>query len=183
MFSHIYKKKLETAGESGLWATVYFTDAAFQFDPIDNRPQFKSVAIEEIKRKREQFELKQHLGQRGIMDIYYERMKTGYYDCKYIDSVSVHYLPSSKLLEVSPIFMGWYTTIPLANIEACITEKENKLAQYKTMSKNIDIDEYWLFISIPPGAGCSLDSFEMPPISSSYERIYITDFAQVLQLI
>lgn len=80
------------------------------------------------------------------------------------------------------VILGWgghampAMTIELDSLRNAISGKESKLAEYKQLEKNKDIDEYWLCVNLP----CSSNRFhfDLEPfeILSGYSRIYVTQF-------
>jgi len=80
------------------------------------------------------------------------------------------------------VLLGWgghampAMTIELDSLRNAISGKESKLAEYKQLEKNKDIDEYWLCVNLP----CSSNRFhfDLEPfeILSGYSRIYVTQF-------
>jgi len=114
-----------------------------------------------------------------------------YHNCKTIDkktslSHNKQYKYVSDILWDEPqegkVLLGWgghampAMTIELDSLRNAISGKESKLAEYKQLEKNKDIDEYWLCVNLP----CSSNRFhfDLEPfeILSGYSRIYVTQF-------
>lgn len=73
-------------------------------------------------------------------------------------------------------------TIELESLRNAISKKESKLAVYKQLEKNIEIDEYWLCVTLPPSSRrffYDIGSFE---IQTGYSRIYVTQFVYVRRI-
>lgn len=177
-----YSDKLKREGVSGRVGYITFTEAAYQFDKTVSTHRFKQIAIDEIGLKTEQFLCEKRLNTQEGKEEYYEKMASGYYDCRYVESVSYHDLKDIDLVEFRPIRVGYILTIDPKFVIACIDKKEAKLSQYKSMPKNKEISDYWLFIYNPTNTFCDLEGFEMPGFKTSYDRVYVTDSGRVLRL-
>lgn len=177
-----YSDNLKTKGIRGRVGYVTFTDAAYQFDKTVATHRFKQIVFDEIELKVEQFLCEQGLDTWEGKDEYFDKMASGYFDCKYVESVTYHDLKDIDLVEFRPIRVGYILTIDPKFVLACIDKKEAKLFQYNAMNKNKGISEYWLFINIPRNTFCDLDGFEMSEFNTSYDRVYVTDSRKVLRL-
>ena len=177
-----YERHLRGQGLTGEFVRVSFRDAAYQYDPSVSSHQFEKTVIKEIALKREQAEHEKQLSAPSMRELYMERMADGYYDTKYVESVSASPLANHDLVEVSQVRTGYYMAIAAESVTSCIAKKEKKLYAYKAMTKNRAIREYWLFICNPTDAFCDLEGFERPSFESSFDRIYITDGKTVLRL-
>jgi len=177
-----YSDKLKREGVSGRVGYISFTEAAYQFDKTVSTYRFKQIAIDEIGLKTEQFLCEQRLNTREGKEEYFDKMASGYFDCRYVESVSYHDLQDIDIVEFRPMRVGYFLTIDPKFVIACIDKKEAKLSQYKSMPKNKDISDYWLFIYNPTNTFRDLDGFEMPEFQTSYDRVYMTDSGIVLRL-
>jgi hypothetical protein len=177
-----YSAKLKMEGVRGRIGYISFTEAAYTFDETVSTHRFKQIVFGEIELKSEQFLYEQRLDTHDRNEEYFEKMVSGYFDCKYVESVSYHDLKDIDLVEFHPIRVGYFITIDPKFVIACIDKKEVKLSQYKTMQKNKGISEYWLFIYNPSNTFCDLEGFEMPEFRTSYDRVYVTDLGRVLRL-
>ena len=177
-----YSKKLKLKGVKGVIAWVSFSDAAYVPDTTVSTNSFKQIVIQEIVRKATQYEFeKRTITPEGLKE-YIEKMSAGVFDCKYVESVSWHQRRDSDLVMVTPVRAGYYITLDAKYVLNCLEKKERKLSRYKKLSKNRDINEYWLFICNPSNTFCDLEDFKMPEFKSSFDRVYITDIGRVLQL-
>ena len=177
-----YTKKLISDGVKGLFGTVLFTDAAYRIDRSVSTRQFKRIVFEEIERKRIQYQYEEKLNLGENQDDYFTKMVAGFFDCKYVESVTYHDLPDCDIVEFSPVRVGYILPLDAKYVLSCIDKKDKKLFQYKTMLKNKSIGEYWLFISNPSSTFCDLDDFEMPVFETEYDHVFVTDFRKVMQL-
>lgn len=177
-----YSDKLKMKGIRGRVGYVTFTDAAYQFDKMVSTHRFKQIVFDEIELKSEQFQCEQRLSTRDGKDDYIDKMATGFFDCKYVESVDYHELNGIDIVEFRPVRVGYILTLDSKFVVACINKKESKLSQYKAMKKNERISEYWLFINNPRMSFCDLEGFEMPEFRTSFERVYVTDSGIVLRL-
>lgn len=175
-----YEEKLEAEGRKGLLVWVSFLDEAYRHTVTYKR--FKEVVMKEIPLKCEQWEIEENLSVPAMRNLYLERMTNGYFNTKYVDSASISLVPNWDGLQVTPVRTGYYLPIAEESVISCIKKKEGKLANYKLIPENKDIQAYWLFICNPSGAFCDLEGFKAPPVESSFDRIYITDGKKVLQL-
>ncbi len=177
-----YSKKLKREGNKGVLVCVSLTDAAYEPDNTVSTNQFKRIVIKEIERKKAQYECERNMTTLEGKVEYIEKMATGVFDCKYVESVSWSQLRDSDIVEVSPVRAGYCITLNAKDVLNCLEKKENKLLRYKGQKENQDISEYWLFIYNPSNTFCDLEDFKMPDFQSSFDRIYITDMRRVLQL-
>lgn len=177
-----YSDKLKREGVSGRVGYVSFTKAAYQFDKTVSTHRFKQIAFDEIGLKTEQFLCEQRLDTLEGKEEYFDKMASGYFDCRYVESVSYHDLKDIYFVEFRPIRVGYILTTESRFVMACINKKEAKLSQYKTMLKNNEIAEYWLFIYNSANTFSDLDGFKMPEFQTSYDRVYATDLGRVLRL-
>lgn len=177
-----YSDKLKKKGIRGRVGYVSFTDAAYRFDKTVTTHRFKQIVFDEIELKSEQFRCEQRLNTREGKDDYIDKMAAGFFDCKYVERVGYHELKDIDLVEFRPIRVGYILTIDPKFVIACIDKKEAKLSQYKSMPKNSEISDYWLFIYNPTNTFCDLEGFEMPDFKTSYDRVYVTDSGRVLRL-
>lgn len=177
-----YSKKLKREGIKGVHAWVSFTDAAYESDSTVSTNSFKKIVIQEIERKIAQNECERRLATAEGRSEYIEKMATGVFDCKYVESVSWNQLRDCEIVEISPVRTGYYMPLDAKYVLNCLEKKENKLLRYKGRKENQGISEYWLFICNPSNTFCDLEDFKMPEFQSSFDRVYITDIRRVLQL-
>lgn len=177
-----YKRHLKAMGEKGVFIGISFTETAYRFDPTVDNGHFEKIVLKEIETKREQAGIEDKLSIPSMLDMYLERMVSGYYDCKYVESVSIHRCSVPDLLEVTQVRTGYFTTVAEEAVLSCLVKKEKKLEKYKALPKNKGLHAYWLFICNPSNAFCDLDGFENPNFQTSFDRVYITDGGTVLQL-
>ena len=177
-----YSKKLKREGNKGVIVWVSFTDAAYEPDITMSTNQFKKIVIREIERKKAQHECELNMTTPEGRAEYIDKMATGVFDCKYVESVSWCLLRDCDIVEISPIRTGYYMTLDAKYVLNCLERKEKKLLRYKGLKENLDINEYWLFICNPSNTFCDLEDFVMPEFQSSFDRVYLTDIRRVLQL-
>lgn len=177
-----YSAKLKQEGNKGIIVFVSFTDAAYEPDKTVSTRLFKQIVFQEIARKKEQYESEQRLRTHDVEDDYFKKMIAGYYDCKYVESVSWDRLSDCDIVEIIPVRTGYCTTLDAKYVLTCIDKKEKKLVKYKEKIGNKAISEYWLFICNPSNAFSDLEGFIMPEFKSSFDRVYLTDRGKVLLL-
>ena len=73
-------------------------------------------------------------------------------------------------------------TIELEPLRNAISDKESKLAEYKQLEQNKEIDEYWLCINLPLSSRRFLFDLEPFEMQSGYMRIYVTQFVDALRI-
>ena len=73
-------------------------------------------------------------------------------------------------------------TIEIESLEKAISDKENKLTEYKQMEQNRNIDEYWLCVNLPVSSQRFFYGLEPFEIQSGYSRIYVTQFVDALRI-
>lgn len=177
-----YSDKLKREGVRGRVGYITFTAAAYLFDKTVSTHRFKQISFDEIELKKEQFLCEQRLDTREGQEEYFGKMASGYFDCRYVESVSYHDLKDIDLVEFRPIRVGYIHTIDPKFIIMCVDKKEAKLFQYKKLQKNKEISEYWLFIYNPTNTFYDLDGLEMPDFRTSFDRVYLTGSGKVLRL-
>lgn len=62
----------------------------------------------------------------------------------------------------------------IEKLQVLITKKEKLLQQYKIMSQNQSIKEYWLVIHLSQDEYDYFEGQQIPPMDSEYSRIYLT---------
>ncbi len=177
-----YSDILKKEGVRGRIGYITFADAAYRFDETVSSHRFKQIVYSEIGLKMEQFLCEQRLDTLEGKEEYFDKMASGYFDCKYVESVSFHDLKDIDLVEFRPIRVGYILTIDPQYVLSCIDKKETKISHYKAMTKNEGVSEYWLFIYNPIDTFCDLDGFVMPEFRTSFDRVYVTDSGRVLRL-
>ncbi len=120
-----------------------------------------------------------------------------YHYCKTIDKKTTelhkkHYKYVSDILWDEPqegkVLLGCgghampARTIELEPLRNAISDKERKLAEYKQLEQNKDIDEYWLCVNLPRSSRRFLFEIEPFDIQSGYTRIYVTQFVDALRI-
>jgi len=120
-----------------------------------------------------------------------------YHYCKSIDKMTTelrnkHYKYVSDILLDEPqegkVLLGWgghampARTIELEPLKDAISNKESKLAEYKQMEQNKDVDEYWLCVNLPRSSRRFLYDLEPFEIQTGYSRIYVTQFVSVRRI-
>ena len=94
------------------------------------------------------------------------------YDTQHLQSADEWDFDSESELPVSVCSIGVYQHVNAEILEQTIRNKEKKLILYKNMHK--DIDELWLIVYVNMYEYDSFKNMEMPVISTSYDRIYLT---------
>ena len=177
-----YAEILKQKGIKGIRIAISFTDQAYVEEKDVNNNKFNERVLTEIEIKQRQHETEAGiLSQEAFMD-YCKKMAAGIFDCKYVESVSVHQLPGMELIDVSPIKSGYILSVDPEIVLSIIRKKEGRLIYYKTLSENSGIVEYWLFISVPGNTFQDLEDFVMLPFETTYDRVYINRFNTVLRL-
>ena len=74
---------------------------------------------------------------------------------------------------VSEITGGFESKADIKLVLESVEKKENKLLDYKQLSKNNSIQEYWLAVFIPPEEACVVESNTTLFQNSLYDRIYL----------
>lgn len=137
----------------------------------------------------------ERIGNEVIEEI--EKHIEDYHNCKTIDkkTTELHnnqYKFVSDILWDEPqegkVLLGWgghampAKTIEIDSLRNAISSKENKLAEYKQLEKNKDVDEYWLCVNLPRSS--NRFHFDLAPfeIQSGYSRIYVTQFVDVFRI-
>lgn len=73
-------------------------------------------------------------------------------------------------------------TIELEPLRNAISDKECKLAEYRQLEQNKEIDEYWLCVNLPRSSRRFLNDLEPFEIQSGYTRIYVTQFVDAQRI-
>ena len=73
-------------------------------------------------------------------------------------------------------------TIEIGPLKRAISDKEKKLAEYKQLEKNKNIDEYWLCVNLPISSQRFFYDLEPFDIQSEYSRIYLSQFTSALRI-
>lgn len=120
-----------------------------------------------------------------------------YHYCKTFDKKTTelrntHYKYVSDILWDEPqegkVLLGYgghampVRTIELEPLRNAISNKESKLAEYKQLEQNKDIDEYWLCVTLPPSSRRFFYDIEPFKIKTGYSRIYLTQFVSARRI-
>ena len=120
-----------------------------------------------------------------------------YHYCKTIDKMTTelrnkHYKYVSDILWDEPqegkVLLGCgghampVRTIELEPLRNAISNKESKLAEYKQLEQNKEIDEYWLCINLPPSSRRFFYDLKPFEIQTGYSRIYVTQFVDARRI-
>ena len=73
-------------------------------------------------------------------------------------------------------------TIELEPFINAISDKESKLAEYRQLEHNKEIDEYWLCVNLPLSSRRFFNDLEPFEMQSGYTRIYVTQFVGALRI-
>lgn len=74
-------------------------------------------------------------------------------------------------------------TIELEPLRMAISNKERKLAEYKQLEQNKEIDEYWLCVNLPHSSRRFFYDIESFEIKTGYSRIYLTQFVSARRIL
>ncbi len=83
-------------------------------------------------------------------------------------------LPPNENCEVMRCGIAFCEHLSTDQILAVIDKKGLKLRKYKGLTKNRDIDEYWLVIYVNQHEYDYFEGQQLPSIESEYRRIYLT---------
>ncbi|MBO4810293.1 MAG: hypothetical protein J5552_01865 [Prevotella sp.] len=73
-------------------------------------------------------------------------------------------------------------TIELEPFINAISDKESKLAEYRQLEHNKEIDEYWLCVNLPLSSRRFFNDLEPFEMQSGYTRIYVTQFVDARRI-
>ncbi len=120
-----------------------------------------------------------------------------YHYCKTIDKMTTesrnkHYKYVSDILWDAPqegkVLLGYgghampVRIIEFEPLRNAISNKESKLAEYKQLEQNKEIDEYWLCVNLPRSSRRFFYDLEPFEIQTGYSRIYVTQFVDVRRI-
>ena len=172
----------EDLNSKGLYTSCYisvtFSGSIQRTKPKMKTDKFHKAIVEEIERHLKYDEYIE--SDKFLTDIEgYKRLnQMGVFDYQFVESVDVCKKTSGNL-EVKPFTMEFVPNIEADAVHRSILIKENKLSDYKLLSKNSGIHEYWLFIALDWDSFTDLGNLPPNEISSGYKKIYICDYSKV----
>lgn len=175
-----YELRLQARGEWGSWISVWFYDSVYKQLPNMSKKAFINAVCDEIDRHRKYDSVLDdpNITREDIKPLLSNKV----FDYKYVCSISESRLNLS-CVSVSLMQGTFVTTISETKIVEYVKKKDAKIADYRKDPKNVDLDAYWLFLTVPYRTFCGIDNLKMTlEIVSEYERIYVCDSMHVLQL-
>lgn len=170
-----FETKLIQEGMNHVRGSLVFTDRCkneLQRKKVDLR-KIRSDIFEEIRKHRERDECPNPA-------VWYCSHDREYCTFKYVESCEIRPIPNCQTF-VAQTKMFICKTVEDECIQHCITQKEKKLAEYVTLEKNKDINEYWLCINVPIDTGRYFDYVDYKH-RSAYQRVYLTQNSDVMLL-
>lgn len=105
-------------------------------------------------------------------------------DYKYIKMADANTYPNLTFCDFVITDAYWGRSIIKEHIIKRITEKENKLATYKTKANNKDIEEYWLAIDFSQDRDIVFTNINQPlRIRTEYDRVYLIKQGDVKRIV
>lgn len=92
-------------------------------------------------------------------------------------------LPPNDKCFVARCGIAFCQNVSVEKLQSIITKKESRLQQYKMLSKNQDLNEYWLVIYVNQHEYDYFQGQQLPKIESVFNRIYLTHSSDGVLLI